>query len=93
MNIPYELTDSTSVTLSRPAIRAFTSDVVQDSDPRGANFYWIAGHPLTDFPPDTDAFVTRIKEEISISPIVLEDVPPNLSEWIWHPSIQKRLKK
>ncbi|MFX0205465.1 MAG: 5'/3'-nucleotidase SurE [Candidatus Hodarchaeota archaeon] len=84
VNFPYNVRLDTPIHFTKPTIRTFTFQVTEGRDPRENSFYWIIGDPFSEFPVGTDAWATKQRKEISISPISLN---PSVSfpEITWSP--------
>ena len=71
VNFPLTITKSTHIVITHLSRLSLLSKIYPRDDPRGRPYYWIWGEKLRNFPKGTDGYETRIKGNISVTPISL----------------------
>ncbi len=71
INYPAVLHEETPIRMTVPSESKYNNYLIEKKDPRNDTYYWLWGTPAPSFEPNTDTYVVRDENAVSISPIGL----------------------
>ncbi len=89
INVPVDVKNIKGVRITKLGNRRYRNAFEKRTDPRGMNYYWLAGELVEDDPEDDDCDTKAVREGyISLTPIHFQ-----LTDFISMPALEKLVKK